>query len=205
MALVKMLRLYEQHADEWDAEFERISERFADRMQCRKGCSMCCSHIFSISPLEAAQIAQAVAELPSSHRERLRARARAYMEDVRSLGLHSGRDDESVTPVRGVHLPCPALENDACSIYAARPLICRKWGIPVFDPSKPQQLHACELNFRQGEAIEPGDLVDAQSTLLERWVALKQQAREDLALPSRAMTVAEAILTDIDTLERWPA
>jgi uncharacterized protein len=142
-------RDYDAHAAAWDAEFRRVHDRFAAQMQCRRGCSMCCSQMFSISSLEAAVIAQAVAALPDAAREHLRARARRYLDEATRAGIvDTGGAEPSVSPRPGVRLPCPALEDDACTLYGARPIICRKWGIPVFDPSKPDRLHACELNFR---------------------------------------------------------
>ena len=37
---------------EVDREFSRVRDIFIDRMQCRKGCSSCCSQLFSISAIE---------------------------------------------------------------------------------------------------------------------------------------------------------
>jgi Fe-S-cluster containining protein len=193
----KIFRAYERHAADWDAEFQRVRDRFADRLQCGRGCSMCCSQMFSISPLEAAVIVRAVASMPEPDRERLRDAARAYLTKAAQLGLvDDAGGAESVSPRTGERLPCPALQSDICSIYSARPLICRKWGIPVYDPSKPDRLHACELNFHAGEVIEAGDLVSQQTMLLGRWVALKEEAQEQLRTPRRPVTVAEAILAD---------
>ena len=33
---------------EVDQEFNRVRDIFIERMQCRKGCSSCCSQLFSI-------------------------------------------------------------------------------------------------------------------------------------------------------------
>lgn len=192
-----IVRLFEEHAAGWEAEFRRVRDEHADRMQCRRGCSMCCSQMFSISALEAAVIARAVADMPEAERDQLRQGARAYVENATRLGLSEPAEPgESLTPRTGVRLPCPALRDDACSIYEARPLICRKWGIPVYDPSKPDRLHACELNFRAGETIPAREIVARQSALLERWVAVKDEAAERLIRPSRTYTVAEAILAE---------
>jgi uncharacterized protein len=190
-------RDYDAHAAAWDAEFRRVHDRFAAQMQCRRGCSMCCSQMFSISSLEAAVIAQAVAALPDAAREHLRARARRYLDEATRAGIvDTGGAEPSVSPRPGVRLPCPALEDDACTLYGARPIICRKWGIPVFDPSKPDRLHACELNFQAGEAIDARELVERQAALLESWVALKDAVHGSLGLPARTFTVAEAILAE---------
>lgn len=194
--MTRIIPLFEEHAAQWEAEFRRVRDQFADRMQCRRGCSMCCSQMFSISALEAAVIARHAADMPEPEREQIREAARAYVSSATRLGLGgTAGSDESLTPRTGVRLPCPALRDDACSIYEARPLICRKWGIPVYDPSKPDRLHACELNFHSGETVDARDIVARQTTLLERWVAVKEEAAEQLPVPSRTCTVAEAILS----------
>jgi Fe-S-cluster containining protein len=191
----RVFRLFEAHAFEWDAEFRRVRDEFPGRMQCQRGCSMCCSQMFSISALEAAAIAEAVAAKPAADRERLRSGARAYLEGAARLGVvQEAGGEPSVSPRVGLRLPCPALRDDACSIYEVRPIICRKWGIPVFDPSKPDRLHACVLNFCEGESIPAGDLVDRQAALLERWVVLKNAARGGRV--PRTWTIAEAILAE---------
>lgn len=186
---------FARHAADWEAEFRRVHGRFAGQMQCRRGCSMCCSQMFGISPLEAASIAEAVIAMPVEERARLRAAARAYLDAAAAVDtLEGAADEESVSPRTGVRLPCPALQDEACVLYRVRPIICRKWGIPVFDPSKPGRLHACELNFRAGDEIDAGDLVERQAALLEEWVALKEAARTAMRRPSRTFTVAGALL-----------
>ena len=191
---------YEQHASAVDAEFRRVYEKFAGRMQCRRGCSMCCSQMFSISRIEATYISRAIRAMSERERERLRASARQYVADARHL---VGKDEEideeeAITPRPGLRLPCPALAGDVCSIYEARPIICRKWGIPIFNPAKPAELQACELNFRPGEEVEVEGLIEPQVALLEEWVELKGLAKRSLGHPQTRSTVAEAILTDCD-------
>jgi Fe-S-cluster containining protein len=179
-----------------DAEFQRVYQTFAERMQCRRGCSMCCSQMFSISFVEAAYIAKAVRERPEAERERLRAAARDYVIEAKKL-LGDGDDqeiDEAITPRPGLRLACPALNGDACSIYEARPIICRKWGIPIFNPAQPANLQACELNFKPGEEVDIEGLIEPQVALLEEWVELKDLARHRLSYSRTTATVAEAIL-----------
>jgi Fe-S-cluster containining protein len=198
MARKRWLRLYDEHAAEWDAEFRTEADRFGERIQCRRGCSMCCSQMFAILPLEAARVADAVRSLPAALRQRVVARARAYVEAARRMGLRGPHPGDPIRPRQRVRLPCPALEGDACTIYEGRPLICRKWGIPIYDPAKPNQLQSCELNFAPGESIPVGDLPERHTALLERWVALADEARDSLKLPGASVTVAEAILLAAD-------
>lgn len=163
---------------------------------------MCCSQMFSISLIEAAYISRAVKAMPDAERERLRAAARSYKEEAKKL---TGADNESeveeaITPKPGLRLPCPALKDDACSIYGARPIICRKWGIPIFNPKKPAELQACELNFPPGEEVDVDGLLEPQVALLEEWVELKAHAGLTLSPPKMTATVAEAILCDFEEM-----
>ncbi|HXG91118.1 MAG TPA: YkgJ family cysteine cluster protein [Blastocatellia bacterium] len=192
---------YEQHLRAVDAEFRRVYQLFADRMQCRRGCSMCCSQMFSISLIEAAYISRAVKKLPEAERERLQAAARSYIAQAKKLtGADESDGEESITPRPGLRLPCPALRGDACTIYNARPIICRKWGIPLFNPKRPTELQACELNFRAGEEVDVDGLLEPQVALLEDWVELKGRARRSLNYPKRTATIAEAIAFDYEEI-----
>ena len=109
-----------------------------------------------------------------------------------------GEREESITPRPGLRLPCPALVGDACSIYNVRPLICRKWGVPLFNPNRPMELQACELNFRPGEEIDIEGVLEPQVALLEQWIEFKDRARQSLQHPRLTATVAEAILYDYE-------
>ncbi len=190
MTAAEVFEAYLEHVADVDREFRRVADRFSERMQCRKGCSMCCSQMFSISLIEAAYISRAVKVLPDDERERLRAAARDYL--ARAPVTADGQ--ETILPRPGVRLPCPALKDDSCSIYGARPIICHKWGIPVFNPAKPLELQACELNFRPGEAVDVDGLLEPQVALLEDWVELRNRANA----PRETATVAEAILFDYE-------
>jgi Fe-S-cluster containining protein len=193
-----VFRDYERHLAAVDGEFRRVYTRFAERMQCHRGCSMCCSQMFSISVIEAAYISRAVKAMPEGDRCSLRLAAADYISNARRLTHEDDSDEETFTPKPGLRLPCPALKDDACSIYAARPIICRKWGIPIFNPKKPMELQACELNFQAGEEIDIGGLLESQVELLNEWVQLKGRARENFDKSGARTTIAEAILNDFE-------
>jgi Fe-S-cluster containining protein len=202
MKSLVVIREYAEHANAVDREFRREFEIYKDRMQCGRGCSMCCSQMFSISTIEAAYISRAVKSMPETERDRLRSAAQDYATRARAMtaSSDSSEREESITPRPGLRLPCPALDGDACSIYDARPIICRKWGIPVFNPKKPLELQACELNFRPGEEIEVDGIVEPQARLLEEWVQLKERAQQELERSISTTTVAEALIRDYEEI-----
>src|SRR5713226_8200903 len=84
---------YAQVAARVDQEFARAAERYRDHiapnglpgLQCRKGCTSCCSQLFNISLVEAAVISRHVRTLPRETQERLRERALAYQPQCKEL------------------------------------------------------------------------------------------------------------------------
>jgi Fe-S-cluster containining protein len=94
-----------------DAFFAGAAARFPGPggITCHAGCDDCCRRRFSVTPLEAEVIAEALASLPAAQRAALAARATG--------------GDPSV---------CPALEEGGrCAIYDVRPAICRTHGLPI--------------------------------------------------------------------------
>src|SRR5262249_30330370 len=151
-----------------------------DRIHCRPGCTDCCHHVFPISEIEAARIAVGLQHLTAEARQAIESRAREYV-DARLL--------------RGTRLPCPALDQGTCSIYEFRPLMCHKFGMPLYNPDKPGRIFACELNFKDGEEIEDPQLIQIQTSIHQTWKEL-QADYEHLHGISEGprLTVAHAIL-----------
>lgn len=158
-----------------DAEFERNRLLHGERIRCGRGCTDCCHHPFQITDPEAAAIAEAVAALPAVTRETLESRAREYSAEARH--------------------PCPALQDGVCSIYEHRPLICHKFGMPIYNPDRPERIFACELNFRPGDEIRDSQLVQIQTSIHREWKELQHEyyASGHYRCPG-PITVARAIL-----------
>ena len=207
--LDSIYRTYEELLSDVDREFARVRDIFIDRMQCRMGCSSCCSQLFPISAIEAAYVSKAVKALDPEAREQMRLKALAYLAELtgaqvdegQSIETHSRVIQEALDRLVGRrHIPCPALVDDACSIYGHRPIIARKFGIPLWNPRKPGVLQACELNFKDGEAIEADGLVEPQIKLEHQWLEFKDRTHSQLRLPQLTATVASAIVFDYEQL-----
>ena len=213
-----LYREYETVSALVDAEFTRNAERFRNHpapgggtgLQCRRGCTACCSQLFDITLLEAAYISRHLRSLPPEKQAELRRRAEAYRPERQKLLEGRGRERwaqqvEGRLPLEGLRLPCPALDPDgACSIYEARPLVCRKFGMPLYNPNRLGGLGACELNFSSGEAIAPADIVENQTRIHQRWESMKAAVREAFPSAERLLTVADALLEDFDAFLRDP-
>jgi Fe-S-cluster containining protein len=162
-----------------DAEFSRNRALHGPRIRCRAGCTDCCHHSFQITDIEAGYIAKGVRSLDRETREALRARAREYMEAYGS----------------GQRLACPALDHGVCSIYDFRPLMCHKFGMPLYNPDKPDKIFACELNFTDGEEIEDSSLIQIQTGIHQAWKDLRSEYDAARGSPdAEPLTVALAIL-----------
>ncbi len=128
---------YHQLIAALDAEIVRIAQLHAGAISCGPGCASCCQ-AFSVLPIEAACVREAIGALDTASRER--------------LGRNLAEDDER----------CPLLIDDLCAIYAARPVICRTQGLPlayVDEEREAIEVSACGLNFPDDHAFAPEDLL----------------------------------------------
>ncbi|MBC7712549.1 MAG: YkgJ family cysteine cluster protein [Rhizobacter sp.] len=108
--------------------FDKIHQKHASQMECRKGCSKCCQTDISIFEIEAERVTDWF-------------KAQAPEEQARLRELWNTPNQQSY---------CTFLYNDQCTIYEARPLICRTQGLPLFVASV-NFLDYCPLNFKDGD------------------------------------------------------
>ncbi len=117
-----------------DAHFDAALARSPAAFQCGPGCESCCHVRIGVFTVEAAPIRDALARLATTD-PALRTRVRHQADDPE----HAER--------------CALLVDGRCSVYDARPLICRSHGLPIAaadpgDPAAPLRLDHCPLNFR---------------------------------------------------------
>jgi len=130
-------RDYHQLLAALDAEIARIGEIHAAALSCGPRCASCCL-AFSVLPIEAACLREAVAALPPATQDRL------------GRNLAAGNDR------------CPLLIDELCSVYAARPVICRTQGLPLVYVDAEREaieVSACPLNFSDDFAFAPKHLL----------------------------------------------
>jgi Fe-S-cluster containining protein len=108
-------------------------------VSCAKGCSACCRRQpVPVTPAEAHALAARVQAQPEARRERLTERFADAAERLRKAGLFAlfMRDDpistpeqarEAATGYMALGLACPFLDDEACSIHAHRPFVCRQY------------------------------------------------------------------------------
>jgi len=141
--IVFMFEEYANLVTDVDSLAARLTERYRSHLVCRAGCSGCCDHDLSVFEVEADAVRTAVQALPAGLRQRL-------ARQVREAQEHNAR---------GEPVACPLLVNNRCSIYEARPIICRSQGLPLLyraEDGNPE-VDYCLLNFTQPGAIQDLD------------------------------------------------
>ena len=169
------------------AHLGELYSRTVPRAQvaCRRGCASCCTQMVSVTAPEALWVAATIRRRAQSV-EKMRA------ADAQTHGLTI---DERLKS----HIVCPLLVEDACSIYAARPLGCR--GFVSVD------LNACLATFVGGAApnipmpASYTDILYAVRMLL--YAALRIKGLKDAAYELNAAVLAALAVEDPEA--RWLA
>jgi Fe-S-cluster containining protein len=105
---------------------------------CGAGCGACCRQPVPVGEDEARALALLVDQMPRARRDAVRARFDAALSRLESAGLleqvrafPSLESSEERSRVGREYfrlgIPCPFLEQEACSIHPARPLSCREY------------------------------------------------------------------------------
>lgn len=108
--------------------FDKIQAKHPEAMECKKGCSKCCQTDISVFDIEADRI-----------RVWFSAQDIKVQDELKTLWTEN--------PPTG---SCTFLYSEQCSIYEARPLICRTQGLPLFISTE-NILDYCPLNFKAGD------------------------------------------------------
>ena len=132
--LIELAELAAAYAEQ---AFERVGGKArAAAVDCRRGCAFCCHLPVETTAAEAARgLEYARANLDDAGFTALRSRI-AAADNAYPLS-----SDEP--PAR--HPPCPFLCDDACLVYAVRPLVCRGWNS--------MDVAACERAYLEGITV----------------------------------------------------
>lgn len=169
----ELLHNYRLLVHKVDQFCQQTMTKYAGNITCSPGCDDCCRHL-SLFPVEAFAVASALQEASAPERAILRRRA-------------------SETDLQGT---CPLLLNKKCSLYDARPLICRTHGLPLVTAIEgSRRVDCCPLNF-QGLDSLPGDSVLNLDHLNETLVAVNALFVSNYTERrfTERLTIAEALL-----------
>jgi Fe-S-cluster containining protein len=105
-------------ADHLTRRFEAEAE-LPHPVACQAGCDSCCYNQVELTPPEALLIGHHIAQhFSDSEKDLLLAHMARILEIIMAMG-------QGESAARRREIPCPLLRNRTCSVYPARPLVCR--------------------------------------------------------------------------------
>jgi Fe-S-cluster containining protein len=165
--LVDVLPVVHSLTDLMAADGARACRKNRRRISCRKGCAACCLVAVPVAGAEARYLGDLVARMPAPRRLEILGRFRQAWAALEEAGLlhalfdlcaaDQRRQDELLTEYYRLGIPCPFLEEGACSIYPDRPVVCRE--VLVVSPAencgghKERQVERVELAGRLSAAL----------------------------------------------------
>lgn len=132
-----------------DEFFAHTAKQAGENMCCAEGCSACCHVDLTVFAVEAMAILAWFESLPTCEQIALTQRLNP---DQQTMGRNAAGKK---------NLACVFLLNNACTAYAARPLICRSQGLPLLIREEGARgevvlrVDCCPLNFAKGETLPP--------------------------------------------------
>lgn len=152
-----------------DAFFTRVEHRHAAELACRPGCASCCQGGLTVTAVEAAAVRKSLELLDPATLTRLRTRP--------------------ADPTR-----CALLDDDdRCTVYAARPLVCRTHGLPIkLDAGhRLPVIRSCRLNFTaRGPEHADADCILDQKTLSTVLAAVDLNFTKTQGIPGDRVSLA---------------
>jgi Fe-S-cluster containining protein len=137
------------------------------QVSCQMGCGACCRQLVPITEVEAREISCLVDGMSEPRRSEIRTRFAAARARLEAAGLTrplNARYEWTTAEFKEVvrqyfrqAIPCVFLEEESCSIYVDRPLVCREYLV-----TSPPEL--CALEDHSG--IEKVDMPVRISTAL---------------------------------------
>lgn len=150
-------------------------------VSCKSGCSNCCFYPVMISILEGISIYQWLAN-HGMWSSKLKAHLQESKEQTWDLA--------SEVWLLGMY-PCPFLKDDQCSVYEARPLLCRT----TFSRGDPYYCHPHRLGAIEGSILSRVPEVD-QVRENERKVLKRHRLKPVLLPVAAAVLLGERIVKD---------
>jgi Fe-S-cluster containining protein len=160
---MKSIQLYNSLIEKLDAHEEKLLKRYSEFISCEKGCSACCI-LESVFPVDAFIIYSAVA---------------------------SGKIDPELLHFKETPQKCVFLNEGLCSIYSARPVICRTHGYPVLVDGKAD---FCPENFKDLNSIDSEYILDLENlnrALASINIIFQKEVEEDEIFLKERITLKE--------------
>lgn len=209
--LTPVFTAYEALVAEADAVFARVGEMHPDCVTCKPGCSDCCHATFDLSLVEAMYLnahfienydfgpaRSRILERAGDVDRKLTRMKREYFRELRDAKASEEAMKHIMDEAAKARVRCPLLdENDACSLYAHRPITCRLYGIPTAIGGK---AHVCgKSNFAAGIGYPTVNLEKIQERLDRLSLEIRDRVQSRFTeLHTVFVPVSMALLTNYD-------
>jgi Fe-S-cluster containining protein len=179
-----------------------------EAVSCRKGCGACCRQVVPVSQPEARRLAELVATLPEPRQSAVRARFSAARQRLADAGLLDrlrwpDADPQSLAvDYFRQWIACPFLEDESCSIYADRPLVCREYLVttPAANCSQPLIAPVVRVKLAGRVSVAMGQLEPTTSERGVWWLPLTlalewAEANQEEPTPRPALELLRALVS----------
>ncbi|WP_034621673.1 YkgJ family cysteine cluster protein, partial [Desulfovermiculus halophilus] len=189
-----------------DSAFEQIQAQYPQEVRCQPGCCECCYALFDLTLVEAMALNRHFhANLDQEKKKQVLERAERADREIHRIkhqaykAQQKGVETEEIfRDVGAKRVRCPLLtEDNACVLYAHRPLTCRVYGLPLQIHG---QVRTCGMTgFEPGKSYPSINMDRLQDKLLDisqRMVASMPTKYDKLA--EVMVPVSMALLTEYD-------
>jgi Fe-S-cluster containining protein len=177
-------------ADHLTRRFEAEAE-LPHPVACQSGCDSCCYNQVELTPPEALLIGHHIAQkFSQADKDLLLDHVARIMEIIKAMGPKE-------SAVRRREIPCPLLVNKTCSVYPARPLVCR--AMHGLDRER------CAAELRTGSLAGSQYYAHRHEIALSVSAGLKEGCKA-AGLQSGTLNLTRALhdfFTREDAVERW--
>lgn len=134
-----MINRFRKYLELLDVRLGHMFEKQAPFIKCKKGCTYCCKEgEYPLSELEYINLMLCYNTLPNDEKDKIN-------QNIEKL-LKTDRQK---------FYACPFLIDDACSVYSARPLLCRTFGLISFKKDGRNKMPFCiELGLNYADAYD---------------------------------------------------
>lgn len=131
-----MINRYRKYLEILDVKLRHMFEKQAPFIKCKKGCTYCCKEgEYPLSELEYINLMFCYNTLPSETRGIINQNIAKLIEDDRQKFYE-----------------CPFLVKEECSVYPARPIICRTFGLISFrNDGRPKMPFCVDLGLNYAD------------------------------------------------------
>ena len=181
---IDLLPIFQGLADDFTKIAADDAQEKGQAVSCKKACGACCRQMVPMGAIEARHIAALANSLPEPRKSHVLdrfAEARAHLVRANLLDRVFSHDSlskeqmlELVLAYFDAGIACPFLDDESCSIYSQRPIVCREYLVlsPAANCAKPAPETIRKLELPAKVWIAVARIERVMSSLWIPWVPL---------------------------------